>query len=105
MSVEPTHGVYQPTGSPAPDRSWGRMLSIAYLLLAGDSTLFLAFFCAHISRGIYIWSLIKSEINTPVTLMNQIYALLDHPEKRAAFIVAFISNSPGGRRRKGSAAL
>ena len=34
MSVEPTHGVYQPTGSPAPDRSWGRMLSIAYLLLA-----------------------------------------------------------------------
>ena len=37
MSVEPTHGVYQPTGSPAPDLSWGDLLSIAYLSLAGGS--------------------------------------------------------------------
>ena len=37
MSVEPTHGVYQPTGSPAPDLSWGDLLSIAYLSLTGGS--------------------------------------------------------------------
>ena len=33
----PTHGVYQPTGGPAPDLSWGDLLSIANLQLAGGS--------------------------------------------------------------------
>ena len=42
MSVEPTHGVYQPTGSPAPDRSWGDLLSIANLSLTGGSNITLS---------------------------------------------------------------
>ena len=40
MSVVTTHAVYQPTGSPAPDLSWGDMLSIANLSLAGGSSFF-----------------------------------------------------------------
>jgi len=39
MSVEPTHGVYQPTGSPALDLSWDDLLPIDYLQLTGGSTL------------------------------------------------------------------
>ena len=38
MSVEPTHGVYQPTGSPALDLSWDDLLPIDYLQLTGGST-------------------------------------------------------------------
>ena len=37
MSVETTHGVHQPTGSPAPDLSWGDLLPIDYLQLTGGS--------------------------------------------------------------------
>jgi hypothetical protein len=39
MRVQPTHGVYQPTGSPALDLSWDDLLPIDYLQLTGGSSL------------------------------------------------------------------
>ena len=38
ISYEPTHGVYQPTGSPALDLSWDDLLPIDYLQLTGGSS-------------------------------------------------------------------